>query len=82
MRAGSIALSFEVFCRVVYLRYGSVDLSIGLDEASCAGRRSSPEDIPRSLRVPSAEAPSALQHFQEMIVTYRIILNVGWVGRS
>ena len=48
------------------LRYGS---RIGLDEASCAGRRSSPVNVPRALRVSSAEAPSALQHSPEMIAT-------------
>ena len=38
-------------------------------------------DIPRALRVPSAEAPSALRHFQEeLIATCRDMLNIGWVG--
>ena len=66
-------------CSVISLRYGSLNGRIGVDEASCAGRRSSPVDIPRALRVPSAEAPSALQYFPEMIATYRRIFYVGWV---
>ena len=63
-------------------RYGSLNASIGLDEASCVGRRSSPVDIPRALRGGSVEVPSALQYFPETIATCIRMLNVGWVGRS
>ena len=64
-RYRTAAAAVEVLCSTVYLRYGSLNAGIGLYEASCAVRRSSPMHMPRALRVPSTNAPSALQHYPE-----------------
>ena len=46
-------------------------MSIGLDGAFCADRGSSPVDMSPALRVPSAEVPSAQQHFLKCLATYK-----------
>ena len=44
-----LSMSRPQYCGVISLCYGSLNVSIGLDEASCSGRGSSPVDIPSAL---------------------------------
>ena len=83
MRPRDPAFAWERKCYcIISLSYESLLVSIGVDEASRSGSGSSLVDAPPTLRVPSAEVPSAQRHFLGMIASTRRIPNVGRVGWS